>query len=53
MKNRKIQETILEKLGFDGTEEDCTALYNQVKTFLDGRSLDIPSQLPKLHGEEG
>lgn len=52
MKNSKIQNAILEKLGYDGTEENFSGLYNQVKDFLDGKNLDLPTQLPKLRGGE-
>jgi len=51
MKNSKVQRMILEKLGYDEAEENCSGLYNQVKNFLDGRNLDLPNKLPKLRSE--
>jgi len=52
LKNSKVQEAILEKLGYDENEANVTGLYQQLKAFLDEKHLDIATIAPKLLKEE-
>ena len=52
LKNPRVQEAILEKLGYDEGDENVTGLYKQIKDFLDGRNLDIATIAPKLLKKE-
>lgn len=52
LKNSKVQEAILEKLGYDENEANVTGLYQQLKAFLDEKHLDIATIVPKLLKKE-